>query len=235
MHLRQSRAERLIEWLESIHLIVKIISLVVITFPFFFFVFFISEEHLVDYFLILFALLLGLTFICYVVVESREFWFAIKLWLVGLVMYLIINIPYMLTGGPLSPYMELSDSFNRWLYVVALPVRILAIFLGGLIFLRITSPLEFTKYGAIGLQLTFLFRTIDYVKEAVYETKDALRMYGKWPDECVHKHWVKRTWTIIRYSPTLMFVTVRNVICWFFPWTWLFYKKMQSNIKGSKR
>jgi hypothetical protein len=233
-HKQRGLSVRMKKRLENIPLFVKFLFLFVTAIGFFFFVFFVTEKALPIYFAFLLCFVIAMGFLARFTLGRETFLFTVKLWGIGSVIYLCIAIPYTLSGGTLSPYMELHNSLNRWLYSLLLPVRLLGVFFTGLTFFEITSPTEFLNFGTLGLWITFLFRSIEYAKQTFRETMDALRMQGEWPEEGKGFIRFREGWLTIRRGSTLAIVTFRNIILWF-PWAWLNFNRMQRNLKGGKK
>src|SRR3989304_7244862 len=219
------------KYLENISLYMKVAFLLLTTIIFFFFVFFISESKLAMYFIFLLIIILLIRCVCYIVTGKRTFWFTIKLWIIGSVIYLAVVIPYTLSGGLLSPYMKLDDNFNRYLYSFFLPLRLLGIYFIGLTFLEITSPTEFLKFGTVGQWIAFLFRIIEYARQTFRESIISFRMQGEWPEEGKGIIRFREAWLTIRQGPKLAIVTFRNIIIWF-PKAWLYFNKLQNNMRN---
>ena len=217
--------------LENISLFIKILFLLITAIVFFFFVFFITESKLAMYFIFLLVIIGLMGFVCYMVTEQRTFWFTIKLWVIGSIIYLAVVIPYTFSGASLSPYMKLDDNVNRYLYAFFLPLRLLGTFFVGLTFLEVTSPTEFLKFGTVGQWIAFLFRIIEYAKQSFRESIIALRMQGEWPEEGKGFIRFREAWLTIRQGPTLAIVTFRNIILWF-PKAWLYFNRLQNNMRN---
>jgi hypothetical protein len=220
------------KYLEDVSLYIKASFLLITTIMFFFFVFFVSENKLTIYFAFLLAVIILMGCICYVITGKRTFWFTMKLWAIGTVIYLLIVIPYTFSGGSLSPYIKLHNNFNRYLYSFFLPLRLLGIYFIGLTFLEITSPTEFLKFGTVGQWITFLFRIIEFARQTFRESIISLRMQGEWPDEGRGIVRFREAWLTIKKGPTLAIVTFRNIIIWF-PKAWLYFNKLQNNMRES--
>lgn len=220
--------------IENIPLFAKILFLLITTIVFFFFVFFITESKLTTYFIFLLVIIILMGFVCYIVTGQRTFWFTVKLWAIGSVIYLAVAIPYTYSGASLSPYMKLDNNVNRYLYSFFLPLRLLGIYFVGLTFLEVTSPTEFLKFGTVGFWIAFLFRIIEYAKQSFREAIIALRIQGEWPEESKGLIRFREAWLTIRRGPTLVIVTFRNIILWF-PQAWLCFNRMQNNLKGGQK
>jgi len=218
--------------LERVPLFAKLSFMIFLAILFFPLFFFINETQLVGYSCFLLSLFIIMTILARLIIGQKSFWATIKLWTIGSIIYLFFAIPYTLAGLTLCPSLVLCEDVSRWLFVLGLPLRLLAIFFVGLTFIEITSPVEFLRFGIPGLYLAFLFRIIGYTKRALWETIDALRMQGKWPEEGKAIIRFREAWLKIKHAPMLASVTFRNIICWFLPWAWLSFNIMHKNLKG---
>lgn len=218
--------------LRALPLFTKFLFLVLGGILFFGLILFIKKDHLLGYSCIIMFLLVLMGVITRLVVGRRLFRFTMGMWVVGYIAYLVFMIPYTLTDFPISPFMVLDDSFSRWLYVLGYPFRILGTFFTGSIFIGISSPVEFLRFGAAGLYIAFLFRTVEYTKEILWENIDALHMQGKWPEESRGILRFREAWLKIKYSPILIGITFRNIVCWALPWAWLSFTRIQRSLKG---
>lgn len=217
--------------LEGLPLSAKILSLVIfatLVFPVF-----IRENELTVYFYSLIALVLILVFVSQYIIGRRTLKLTFILWSIGAIIYLCIAIPRIYSHAPLSPYMELKSETERWVYTLAFPVRLLGIFVMGLSFATITSPIEFLRWGQLGLRVALLFRAIQYATQSFNETRLALLMRNEWPEQGKGIIRTREAWLIMRQGPKLVTTTFRNVILWF-PWAWFCYNKLLTNMKGNK-
>ena len=214
--------------LRKLPLWVKIASLLV--FGFLLFPFFIDDFTFRSYLYVLFSIVPIMAFLCYLIIY-KEFKFIIYLWLIGSIIYLLITIPYIYTQHSICPYLKLDNMVDRWLYILAYPIRILGLFSVGLIFISIVSPIGFLKYGKFGYWLALLFRVIELAIQQIHETRIALLMQNNWPEE--HKGLIRlnEAYLIIKNSPKLIITMLRNMIVWF-PWAWLCFNRLKTNVKG---
>jgi hypothetical protein len=218
--------------LEKMPLFIKFLFLVIIAnllFPLF-----VRKNTLSIYYHFFFPFVILLTFLYRLIIGRNAFRLLLVSWSIGAFIYLLFAIPLVYSSAPLSPYIELSNIFDRWLYSLAIPLRILGVLSVGLIFINITSPIEFLKWGQIGWKIALLLRAIQYVSHNFHETKLALMMQNEWPEEKRGLISIKEGILSIRYSPTLVATTFRNIILWF-PWAWLCFNKLQETMKGGSR
>lgn len=226
-------AKSICHQLRKLPLFAKFSFLILVAIFFFGLILFIDKSQLVSYSCLISFLLIVMGVITRLVIGHHLFWLTIKLWVIGCIIYLLLMIPYaLLTNFPISPFIVLDDKASRLLYILGYPVRILGIYFAGLIFIGITSPTEFLKFGTSGLYLAFLLRTIEYTKEVLWQNIDALRMQGKWPEESKGIIRFREACSKIKHSPTLVIITFRNIICWALPWAWLSFSRIQKNLKG---
>jgi len=216
--------------LEKIPLCVKVLILIIIALCFFFFI---KESDLII-FSIFNLVVVAITGVVFYIIERRTFWVTVKLWIIGTGIYLIFAIPLTYFGCPLSPFIKFQSATNRYLFSIFFPLRLLVIFFVGLIFVEITSPIEFLKFGKIGLWFAFFFRIIEYTKQLIIETMIVLQMQGEWPDEGKGLFQLREARLIKQYAPKLLAVVFRNIILWF-PWAYLCFNKIFIKIKESRK
>ncbi len=218
--------------LRKLPLFAKFSFLILVAILFFGLILFIDKSQLVSYSYVISFLLIVIGIITRLVIGQRLFWVTINLWVIGYIAYLVFMIPYALTDFSISPFIVLDDNVTRWVYILGFPFRVLGIFFAGLVFIEITSPIEFLKFGTVGLYLAFLFRTVEYTKQVIWENIDALRMQGKWPEQSKGIIRFREARLKIKHAPILIIVTFRNIICWSLPWAWLSFSRIQKNLKG---
>lgn len=223
---------RLIKRLRNMPFWTKIISLFV--YSYYLFPFFITEDILRIYLVLLFVLVISVASLYRIAVGKKEFRSVILFWLIGTFIYLIFTIPLIYTQFDISPHLKLDNIIDRWLYTIALPIRLLGLFSGGLIFIRIISPIEFLRWKNFGYIIALLFRVIEQAKQKIHETRIALLMQNNWPEESGNLNRFRVASLIIKSSPKLIITTIRNMIVWF-PWAWLCFKRFKGNFKGGRR
>lgn len=218
------------ERIESLPLLIKILFLFVMAFILFFSALLVTNA-LEVYFAFILTFVLILATLCWFTVGRKSFMTVLGFWAFGSLIYLLIAVPRIYSGASLSPYLDLKIIKDRWLYTLAYPIRLLGTFSTGLVFIRITSPVEFLRWGSFGLKIALLFRAIQYATQAFNETRLALLMQDKWPEEQQGFIRFREAWLTIKYGPLLVGTTLRNIILWF-PWAWLCFNKLQLNKKG---
>jgi len=150
------------------------------------------------------------------------------LWLVGSGVYMLIALPLIARGVQPLPYLVL-DPLDRVLYYVSYPFRVLGIFFTGLIFVQVTSPVEFLRWGRAGLKIALALRAFEYAVSAFEDTRRALVIQGEWPDIHGRGHGLSLAARTISAAPRLVATTFRNIIIWF-PWAWICYNSLEKNI-----
>lgn len=164
-------------------LIFKFILLFALGFFFFVYIQLLRDlKSLYNYLLLQIVLITVLGIIYYYLVQYFEFKKTIILWLIGAVVYWLFAIPLTLTGIPVSPFFKMKGLAACLLFNVDLPFRLLGIFFSGLIFIEITSPIEFTRLGRITFITAYTYRMFEHSIEILYETIDSLIAINRWPD-----------------------------------------------------
>lgn len=187
----------------------------------------VGAQNLDLYFIGLASMVLGLVWLGYWVLGKKALKSTVILWGVGVVIYLCFAIPRIYSGGMLTPYFTLISIDERWFYSLLFPVILLGTFIVGLIFMRITSPLEFLRWGDFGFKLALIFRALQHSIQIFQSTKTALTMRGEWPDE----NGVGATWLAFKSSPLLIGASIRNIILFWFPWGWLSVIRLQEKLR----
>jgi len=159
------------------------------------------------------------------VVGKKSFVAMLKMWSIGAVVYLLFAIPRIYLAGSLTPYFELTSLADRWIYSLLLPMILLGTLSVGLVFVRITSPTEFLRWGYYGLKVTLLMRALQHSAQVFNETRMALMLQNQWPEAGSRIFDVRTSWLIIKSSPLLVSTAFRNIILYWFPWGWLCLKK----------
>ena len=178
------------------------------------------------------ALLVGAGAAYRIAAGKREFRMTMLLWLTGSVLYAVIAAVLILRRVQPLPYVSMGIS-TLILYYASYPLRVLGVFYVGLIFVRVTSPVEFLAWGGFGLKVALAYRAFEYSVNAFDETRRALIIQGYWPDPTAKKH--KRTlYSMIVHSPILIATTFRNIILWF-PWAWICYNSLIKDFTVRKR
>ena len=215
--------------LRKLPLWVKISSLFMfanILFPFF-----IGDDELRIYFYTLVVLVIFIAFWGRLIIGKGEFKVILTLWLTGSAIYLCFAIPYIYSQYDISPHLKLDNLIDRWLYTLALTIRLLGLFSIGLIFVSIISPIQFLRWGKWGYAFALLLRVIEQAVQKLHETRMALLMQNKWPEEHTGIIRLNQAYLIVKNSPKLIITTIRNMIVWF-PWAWLCFNRIKINIKG---
>lgn len=217
--------------LKNLSLPIKIILLVTLGVALFGSHLLVSAQHLDLYFVGLVSVIAALVWLGYLVLSKKVLKNTVILWGVGVVIYLLFAIPRIYYGGMLTPYFNLTSIYERWFYSLLFPAILLGSFIVGLIFMRITSPLEFLRWGDFGFKLALIFRALQHSMQVFQSTKTALMMRGEWPDE----QGVDAMWLAFKSSPLLIGASIRNIILFWFPWGWLSVLKLQQTIDARKK
>lgn len=178
------------------------------------------------FYTVIIVILIGWAF---VIVGKKKFITTLKIWGLGIVIYLFFAIPRIYLAGALTPYFNLVSITDRWLYSLLLPLLLLGTLMVGMIFCNITAPSEFLPWRYCGVKITLLMRALQHAIQICSETKVALMLQNKWPDTNSIFN-LRNTWLIIRASPLLVSITLRNIILYWFPWGWLCWKKKINKI-----
>jgi hypothetical protein len=184
--------------------------------------YYISLKFYYGFYAFFIAMLAGFGF---VVIGKKSFIAMLKLWAIGVVIYLLFAIPRIYLSVSLSPYFNFTSLTDRWLYSLLLPLILLGTFTASLIFIQIISPTEFLKWGRHGLEITLLMRALQHSAQVFNETKIALMLQNQWPDGGSSVFNLRASWLIIKSSPLLVSTALRNIILYWFPWGWLCFKK----------
>jgi hypothetical protein len=197
--------------------------------------FFLYKINLPLYFTLFTSLVCSLASICYLVIGSKNFKMIIKLWAIGTIVYCCFAIPRIYLASKLSPYFIFTSLSDRWLYSLLLPLMLLGTFSVGLIFVRITTPLEFLKWGRCGIKIALLLRVLQHSMQVLNDTKLALMMQNKWPDTMQNKKNFRENWLLLKYSPLLISTALRNIIIYWFPWGMVCFKRKIEIYKQNMR
>ena len=194
----------------------------------------VSAAHLDIYFAGLVGAVAALLVVGYFILGKRSLKNMLGLWAIGTVIYLLFAIVRIYSGGALSPYFALVNTYERWFYSLLFQVILLGTFTVGLIFMEITSPIEFLRWGRLGLKIALLFRAFEQAMQILQDTKMALLMRGEWPEEGNDIISLRKTWLVIKCSPLLIRTGLRNIILFWFPWGWLCVVKLQKLMQQRK-
>jgi hypothetical protein len=221
-------AKKMRAFLEKQNLIVKLILLMTGAV-----IFFILFPFLLKYgfyvYIIFFVLLIlsGITF--RIVSGKKAFKVIMLLWAGGSVIYMVIAVFLILKGIQPLPYLEMSR-LDMTLYYASYPLRVLGIFFTGLIFSSITSPVEFLGWGDFGLKIALVYRSFEYSANSFETNLKALIIQGEWPDFSKEAKNFRRSFLVLKYAPSLVATTFRNLILWF-PWAWICYNTLKGEIE----
>jgi hypothetical protein len=185
----------------------------------------ISPENIFLYFVVFSAITLSIIALCVSVIGYKPFLIMFTLWLIGAVIFIMVSLPRIYGEIPLSPYLNISNTGGRWLYHLIYSIRLLTTFAIGLIFMAITSPIEFIKWRKIGIWIAFLFRAVEYSSKSFQDTRTALMMQNNWPEPAAGLKRLSEAAKMIKNSSRLIVTTVRNIILWF-PWAYLTFRKI---------
>ncbi len=198
------------------------------------FPFFIGEGELQSYFWFLVAFVLLLSSCCILVIGPKAFRAVLVLWLIGTAIYFLFAVPRIYSGEPLSPSINPQDEIGRWIYSIATPLRLLGTFAIGLTIASVISPTEFLKWRRVGPWIALLFRSVQFSIQSFQDTRLALLMQNQWPDKGNGLIRPRESWLTVRYGPTLVFTTIRNVLLWY-PWAWVSFNKLQYKLERNLR
>jgi hypothetical protein len=122
--------------------------------------------------------------------------------------------------------MSLSTPLNKILYLSLYPIRMLGIFLNGFIFIQILSPVQFLKYGKFGLKIALVLRSVNFITDEFKKNRQALIMSGIIPDDEEIKKNKKNILLMLKQSPLLITLTIRNLFLWIY-WIIQYFKKIE--------
>lgn len=216
-------------FLKNLALPIKILLLLVVAAALFGSNLLVKPQNLDIYFIGLTVIVILLVLCGRPIVGKKTLKNLIIFWGIGIGIYALFAIPRIYGGGILTPYFTLTNIYERWFYSLLFPVILLGTFVTGLIFMKITSPIEFLRWGNFGFKLALLFRAFQHSIQILQDTKTALLMRGEWPEENREVSW-RKTWLFIKYSPRLICTSLRNIILFWFPWGWLCVVKLQRKI-----
>ena len=163
-----------------------------------------------------------------VVAGKKSFKITMWLWASGSIIYLIISVFLILKGIQPLPYVKMNK-FDLILYYLSYPLRVLGIFFTGLVFVAITSPIEFLKFGKLGLGIALIYRAFEYSISSFEENRIALMIQGSWPDFTDNVNKIRLFFKLIKSTPLLIATTFRNIILWS-PWAWICYNAIKKEI-----
>ena len=194
--------------------------------------FFILFPFLLKYgksiYIIYFVVLIIYAVLFRVVAGKKSFKITMWLWVSGSLIYLIISIFLIIRGVQPLPYVKMKQ-FELILYYLSYPLRVLGIFFTGLIFVAITSPIEFLKFGKFGLGIALIYRAFEYSISSFEENRIALMIQGSWPDFMDSTNKLKLFFMLVKSTPLLIATTFRNIILWS-PWAWICYNAIKKDI-----
>lgn len=214
-------------YLEELNLIIKLSMLVIVAICFFILFPFLLNYGKIVY-IILFSLFSISLSLLRIISGKKIFRITIWLWASGSIIYLIIAGFMIYKRIQPLPYIY----FQGWkllLYYLSYPLRLLGIFATGIIFVTITSPIEFLKWGNSGLKIALAYRAFEYSINAIEENRISLIIQGEWPDFSEGRRGLKRVYRVIKYAPKLVATTLRNIILWV-PWAWICYNTLKKEI-----
>ena len=174
-------------------------------------------------------LLTGTGIVFFFIAGKRLFKITVWLWASGSIVYFCIASILILRGVQPLPYVRMDD-LNRILYYFSYPLRVLGIFFVGLVFSRVTSPVEFLRWGEAGLKIALAYRAFEYSVASFDDVRQALVIQGEWPDFKKRGNSLRKAASAIRSAPVLVATSFRNIILWF-PWAWICYVKLQKDLK----
>jgi hypothetical protein len=220
---------RLIKKLRELNIWIKIFILFVYSIslcPFF-----INDETFRTYSFLLFGIVIIMASLYRIVFGKKKFGNLFFSWLIGASIYILVSVFLIYSNYKLSPYLKLDNLTDRWIYTLALPIRILGIFIGGLFFIEVVSPIQFLKWKNFGYNLALLFRVIELSKQKIHETQIALLMQNDWPERGGKFIRFGEAISIIKKCPKLVIVVIRNLLVWC-PSAWISFKRLKTNFRG---
>ncbi|MBV9864768.1 MAG: hypothetical protein JO316_05430 [Abitibacteriaceae bacterium] len=201
-------------YLKSIDLYLKIMLVLLINYLLY--PFMIDDIHLRTYFYRLAAMTVFIVGMYGLIFSPKAVMLMLCLWFLGNLYYLAVSIPLIYSSATLTPYMHLSTVINRWLYALSHPLRWLAALALGSIFVGSISPIEFLRWGNVGLYMAVFFRMIENAIQNLANTRTALQIQGEWPEA---QSWLsyfapKFILKSIRSCIALVIITYRNILLW---------------------
>ena len=186
----------------------------------------IRADSIEIHFLFMMGVTVCFTGLSHSILDRQTFALMLKLWSIGTIVYFLIAIPRIYMGGILTPYIVLTHISDRWLYSLLLPLVLLGTFSVGLIFMQVTSPIEFLAWGDFGLKIALLFRVLQHAMQSLQEVKIVLMMQDRWPEE--QSQWIcwGGTYKRIKCSILLVHIVFRNVLLYWFPWGCLCFRRL---------
>lgn len=155
----------------------------------------------------------------------------LSLWGVGTIVYFGIVFLFILKEKQPLPYVKLEKP-ELIFYYFSYPLRLLGVFFTGLIFMQIVSPVDFSKWGRLGLYIALVFRSFEFSLERLEMTRVALIMEGLWPDPYERKSVLKNIWIFFKGAVILVSTAFRNIILWF-PWAWIVFNSIKKELGGN--
>lgn len=191
------------------------------------FPFFIHENMLVDYSIFLLILTILLSCLNVILTGFRAYRTMLVLWFAGLLFYSLIALPLLYSNSPLTYSMTLHTFHDRVLYLSLYPLRVLNVFLSGMIFVNSLSPTEFLKYGKTGYYIGFFLRSVQVAGESLQSNVKALQMSGK----ICEKNYFSRFISTVQNSSLILTLSIRNMMIWLF-WSSNHFEKIKKrNLK----
>jgi hypothetical protein len=175
-----------------------------------------------------------------IIVKKRFLTFVLFAWSIGTILGLIVGIPWIYSGLPLTPHKTINAIIDRWMYVIALPARFLDTVCVGIIFINTTSPLQLINWKVIGPYAVLLLRIVQYGQLEFETTITTMTIQHRWPEPI---EWRRIRWSSIpqlflhglvvrlRNASALVGINFRNAILWFLPWGWIMFKEIFNQSK----
>ncbi|MFW6138261.1 MAG: hypothetical protein ACOC7U_03715, partial [Spirochaetota bacterium] len=185
--------------LENLHLLVKALLLVSGA-SIFFVVFPFLLKYGLSMYIIFFFFLLVFGVMFRITSDRRSFKIIMWLWASGSLIYLIIASVLIMKNIQPLPYIQMGR-IEMILYYISYPLRVLGIFFTGLLFARITSPVEFLRWGENGLKIALAYRAFEYSINAFDTNRKALVIQGQWPDFTERGKAVTTVYKVIKNAP----------------------------------
>ena len=131
------------------------------------------------------------------------------------------------------PYIHL-ERVHLILYHLSYPLRVLGIFFTGLIFAGITSPIEFLRWGELGMRIALLYRAFPFSVLSISDIRKAMILQGEWPERSGGGRAGRNIGMFVKGTPVLVATIFRNIILWF-PWAWICCLRFSGACPSSKR
>lgn len=199
-------------------------------------VFILSDMNILKYMIILSVLTILSISLLAATSHMTEVKSLLIMWSLGTFLYIFIAFLLYTMGLTIIPYSRIIEPTMKMIYIFSYPVRMLLIFASGLIFIKSISPLDFKIIGMSKSRSILLFRSIEYGKNTLIETQEAMKLLNWWPTHSlgsIIKY--KDALQIIRNAPILISTAIRNIFVWS-PWAWMCIEdSLNQNSEGNSK